>query len=111
MTLATTLVLAFVVYRCARLIAIDTISDPLRARFYVAAQNADPEHRSAARWLLKLVTCPFCVGVHLSFIVVLFWSLVVVDRWLGWGYPLAALAVAGAQCLMTAADGKLTRHD
>ena len=108
--LAAVLILAFVVYRIARVMTVDAISDPWRAWLYSQVQNTGPDKRSFARWALKLLTCPYCLGVWLAFIVVLFWSLVVADDWLGWEYPLAALAVAGAQSLMTSADKKLTQE-
>lgn len=108
--LAAVLILAFVVYRICRVATVDAISDPWRAWLYQTIQNREPTNRSLLRWAFKLLTCPYCLGVWLSFIVVAFWSLVVVKAWLGWEYPVAALAVAGAQSLMTSADARMTRE-
>lgn len=110
MTLTVVLILAFVVYRVARVATVDAISDPWRAWLYTQVQEVGPERRSVARWALKLLTCGFCLGVWLAFLVVLFWSLVIADDWLGWEYPVASLAVAGAQSLMTAADKKMMQE-
>lgn len=108
MTLAVVVILGLVVYRAARVLTVDKISQPWRDWLLRQVQHAGAETRSAARWAYTLLTCPWCLGIYLSALVVAFYSLVVADRWLGWEYPLGLLAVAGAQSLFTAADLKLT---
>lgn len=107
--LALVLVLGFAVYRAVRVATVDKISQPWREWLLLRVQHAGADTRSLARWAYTLLTCPFCLGVWLSAVVVAFWSLVVADRWLGWEYPLGFLAVAGAQSLMSSVDARLNQ--
>lgn len=111
--LALVLGLGLVVYRATRVFTIDTISEPWREWFYRQVQKVGADKRSLARWGHTLLTCPFCLSVWFSFLfVALYVALVGVagaDDWLGWDYPFAALAVAGAACLMISVDLRLNK--
>lgn len=83
---------ALAAYRLTRLVTADTITRPLRARWiraaYVSAYEPDSDwalsERTEAEWdriprddddapkLAEFVTCPYCVGIWISGLVVLF---------------------------------------
>lgn len=106
--LAIVVVLGLAAFRITRICTTDTISDPIRERFYRWAwdeenpqiigerpnQQIAPRPRAAWRtWLYELATCQWCLGV--------WWSVAVYCAW-RWGGDvalsiLAVLAIAGAQ--------------
>lgn len=117
-------VLALAVHRAVRVVCCDSISAPLRSRFfdvvwiepgspefdarYVLAVAKDPETRAdrpLARhggfwtWLYELLTCPHCLGVWFAVAAYAAW------RWGGdVGHAVVAvLAVAGAQSALVSA--------
>jgi hypothetical protein len=99
-------VLVLGVYRGARIVSTDTVSEPPRLRMAEWSEGED----SWRAWLYDLIECPFCTSV-----------------WLAWGgYVLACVAlgrvgdvpllahmieawgIAGGASILTALDGKLT---
>jgi hypothetical protein len=74
-------VLGLAVYRAWRLVGQDEITAPFRDRLH--------------GWAYTLVTCPWCLGLHVSVVVSLAWLL-----WPGWMiyvlYPLAVSTIVGA---------------
>lgn len=106
-------VLAFVVYRAARVVTRDTISLPFRQRLFLLAwtpQPNDPDTdlpvepvqrgREWRRWTYDLFTCPLCMGIWLTVPVYVLW----LDLF---GYPwnwerafLSCAAIAGVQCFL-----------
>ena len=109
MTLAVVVILALVVYRGTRIMTLDSISRPWREWLHGQVQEVGADKRSVARWGYTLLTCPFCLSVHLAFLTVLLYGWLVLDTWLGWEYPFAALAVAGAAALAVSVDMRLNR--
>lgn len=119
-------VLALAVHRAVRIICCDSISAPLRARFYdlvwiepgspeyqarfqlSLSKNPDdppspehplPRHGGAWTWAYELVRCPHCLGVWFAVAAYATWR---------WGEDvghavLAVLAVAGAQSALVSA--------
>lgn len=102
MTFLIFVVVALAACRATRLIAVDTLTDPLRARVFdwawdVENPTADddgtarPSPRAAWRtWVWLLLTCQWCLGVWVSAVVYCAW------RWGGdvaWAV-LIVLAVA-----------------
>lgn len=103
-SLAWTVVIALAVYRLVRIICCDSISAPLRAKFYGWAWDdsgpGEPTHRSTFRaWVHELLTCPHCLGVWVAFAGYAAWR---------WGGDvalavIAVLAIAGAQSIAVSA--------
>lgn len=118
------IVLALAAYRTVRIICCDSLSAPLRSRFYdfVWVDLHDPEYptrfalakvknpalvpdRPLPRrggmwtWLYELLTCPHCLGVWFAVAAYCTW------RWGGdVGLAvLAVLAIAGAQSVIVSA--------
>lgn len=110
-------VVALAAYRLTRIVTLDTISDPFRARLHRWAWNdddpvegVDDEGRPAffARpraawrtWVDGLVTCPLCLGVWVSAATYAAW------RW--WDVApvravIAIFAVAGLQCFLASKE-------
>jgi hypothetical protein len=51
--------LALAVYRVWRIIAVDQITEPIRARIIFRTSRLWD-------WIADLITCPWCLGFHLS---------------------------------------------
>ena len=94
--------LGLVVYRLSRILTMDSISEPWR---HWLLRQADSRW---SRWGFKLLTCGFCVSVHLSFILVALYVWLVLPEWIGWEYLFLTLATAGAASLMVAVDVHMT---
>ena len=87
------------VYRLARLVAIDTITEPLRNR--LASSTS-----SARKWLWDLATCPYCLGPWFA-------AALTVVLAAGPGVPLPLLwwpAISGGASLAVVADLRMTRR-
>lgn len=99
------LVSALCAYRAARVVAVDTITDPFRywlhRRGYfvtMTSVGADVEprpHRMLVRWAYGLVSCPYCIGFWFS--LATWWCWRNVDGSHVW---IAAAAVAGVQTVL-----------
>lgn len=110
-SLALIVILALAVYRVTRVVTVDKISDPWRKWLYAKVQNADPDHRSVARWAYTLLTCPFCVSVYGALLATAFAVWLILPTWPGVGEFLVAwVAIAGAVALMASADARLNRE-
>lgn len=59
--------LALAVYRLWRIIAVDQITEPIRNLFI---WNNTP----LWNWITDLVTCPWCLGFHLSIVMWALWT-------------------------------------
>ena len=106
-TLSVIVILGFVAYRLARLVAHDKIGEPIRRRAY-AYMAKRPK---VGGWLNALVTCPFCLSVHASVIGVLWYAWMIAPTWPGWGESLVAIpAVAGVAATLAALDLALTTY-
>lgn len=93
---------ALAAYRAARLVAIDSITDPLRRALWIRSgvTAANPSGRRPTVWLYGLLSCPHCLGVWIS-----------VGTYAAWTeapgsshWPITAAAVAGLQSLVTSFD-------
>jgi hypothetical protein len=106
---------ALAAYRLACLVAVDSISVPLRDRLYTFAWDEseteiDPNDHTKLRarrrgpvraWLYELVSCPYCLSVWFAAGLYAAW------RWLdstAIHVVIAMLAVAGAAALMVSFD-------
>jgi len=115
----TTVVLAaLAAHRGARLVANDTISEPLRHKLWMWSMlDVTPEQRRRREWLAGdtdkgsdtqgLINCPHCVGFHLSYLAL---GALALGRRRGWGWLRVAVvvaAVAGIQTTLASAQGAL----
>lgn len=96
------LVLGAATYRAARLVAVDGISEPLRAWVdqWAWDEEGGDDSTGAPRgkvrpWLAELINCPFCVGVWLGAGLIGVWQC---WEWGRWGVIL--LAVTGVQAFL-----------
>lgn len=97
------LLLTLAVYRAVRLALYDTLTEPLRERllFVVAGTSA------WRRQLSYLLTCQWCLGVHVALWATLAWSLY--DGWPG-AVPFVVVwfALAGAQSFVHLVEDLIT---
>lgn len=110
--LAVIVVLGLAAYRLARLVAVDSLTEDVRAVVYRWAwiddpdADVDPSPRGRVRpYLYELLTCPFCVGVWTSAGVFVVYGLVAASLA---GWYVAIPAVAGVAALGSAVDGALS---
>lgn len=82
------------VYRVTRLVTIDDITHPIRDRMH--------------GWLAELVTCPFCVGVWVSCLALIFVNVTDLADPSPAEAALLIWAVAGGQAILAALDSKLS---
>jgi len=98
--LATVVILGFAAYRVTRLLVIDSLLEPGRSKFHDAV-----ERRNGLVWdkIYDLVSCTWCVGVYVSFIIyaVYLWDLFVHWTRVDW---LSAIAIAGVQGMLHAVE-------
>ena len=62
------------------------------------------ENGARRQWVGKLLSCQVCSGWWVAALIVVFWSLVVVDHWLGWAFLIWWPAVAGVSALASLYD-------
>lgn len=99
-------VLGLATWRLARIVPTDTIAQPLRDRITVwtypppEKEVSDRQARGRA-WVGQLLSCQVCLGWWISLAVVVFWSLVLVDSWLGWAVLIWWPAVAAASAVLS----------
>ncbi len=83
-------------YRIVRLWLYDLIAEPLRERVLLAVGG----EASWRRWLLDLLSCQWCLGVHVAFWVTVAWFLYS-DAFTGFGavvpFGITWLALSAAQ--------------
>jgi hypothetical protein len=106
--LALVVFLGLVVYRATRVATTDKVSQPWRDWLLRKVQESGADNRSLARWAYTLLTCPWCLSVHASFVLTALYVWLVLPSWIGWEYLFDAVAVAGAAALMIAVDHRLT---
>jgi hypothetical protein len=98
-TAATILILGIAAYRLARILPVDEIAQPVRDRITLWTYPDKPEitakETAQRKWVGKLLACPVCLGWWISPVVVVFYSLVIVGEWFGWGFLIWWPAVAG----------------
>ncbi len=100
LSLTVVVILGLAAGRGARLLANDTIFEPLRQKLY-----GWQSHGRAGRWAYSLVMCPWCLSVWLSAIAVAWWIWLILPTWPGWGEALVGwMATAGAAALFVSAD-------
>lgn len=93
--LLTFIVLSLATYRIGRFVLLDEIIDGTRDRFFAWLNN--PESLTSRRvWVMRLLTCVYCITVWIAAAVVVFWSLVISGEWIGWSFVLVWPAVAAA---------------
>lgn len=104
MTLVPLTLCGLAAYRLARVIALDSITEPFRAWLY---RHAYPGARSGVRdtrrpwsWLYGLLSCCYCCGLWISVLTYAAWT--ECPSWSHW--PITAAAVAGAQATFTHFD-------
>jgi hypothetical protein len=108
--LALVVFLGLVVYRATRVATTDKVSQPWRDWLLRKVQESGADNRSLARWAYTLLTCPFCLSVWLSFIIVALWVLWPGD-WDGLGeYLFDSVAVAGVVALAVSVDHRLNEQ-
>jgi hypothetical protein len=97
-TLAAILILGLMTYRIARIIPVDDVAEPIRSRITLwTYPEKEISTKAAARrvWLGRLLACPVCLGWWVAGLVVLFYSLVIVDEWFGFAFLIFWPATAG----------------
>jgi Protein of unknown function (DUF1360) len=105
MSLAAVVIVGLAVFRVARLITADSITDPMRDRLYVWAWRDDGHgHQTpTAVWrtyVYELIRCPHCVGVWAAAGAYLWWEFL-------WTPPIYVAAIAGVASLLASAQTKL----
>jgi len=99
--LLTFVILSAATYRIGRFAVLDSLLDGTRDRFYPWLTK--PETLSTFRLkLADLLTCAYCITIWIAAAVVAFWSLVVADAWIGWGFLLVWPAVAAGSLVFWA---------
>ena len=109
------LVLSLAVYRVVRLWLEDTITEPVRSRVIGSSvylpdgtlprQGYLLEHPNTVNlWLLDLLTCPWCLGVHVSF-----WAVLAAcaSSWVSLSVSWAGAVAFGAVWMAVAAGAAL----
>jgi hypothetical protein len=93
--LLTFIIMSLATYRIGRFVLLDDMINGPRDRFFGWLNT--PEKLSPRRlWILELLSCVYCILVWIAAGVVTFWSLVIHDEWVGWGFLLLWPAVAAA---------------
>jgi len=99
-TFATVLVLGLVVYRISRILPVDAVAEPVRARVEMwTYPEAAPSRPKFREWVGQLLSCPVCLSWWIAAVVVIFWSLVVVGVWPGWFFLILWPAVAAVSAV------------
>lgn len=104
------LILTLAVYRAVRLALYDTITEPLRHRFFLTVAG-DTGWR---RFLTDLATCQWCFGVHVALWATVAWSLYD-GWWTGWSavVPFVAMwfALAASQSFLHLVEERLVGNN
>ena len=100
--LATIIVLGLVAWRVARIVPLDSIAEPVRERIALWTYPETPRKSAAKRELVgTLLSCTVCLSFHVAWMTVLFYELVVVGEFAGWGFLIEWFAVAGVASVLS----------
>lgn len=96
--LLTFVVLSAATYRIGRFLLLDDlIAGP---RDWLFGRLSDTEKLTSLRLkVTELLMCAYCITVWIAAAVVVFWSLVIHDEWIGWEFVLVWPAVATGSLL------------
>lgn len=103
--LAFSIVIAFAAYRAWALMALDTITKPLRKRLFTEVRD----EKTLYRWLKLWLRCPWCAGAWVTALIT-----IMTDKIIRHGIPSPVLvfAAAAAGCaLLGGNDDRLMEED